>query len=463
VTVSSEPVARTMMVSERLAEHVVGTRFEELPHEVIEKAKDLLVYHLALAFAGRFSDRGRGAIALAHELSEGGGSSTIVGERQPATMLDAIFAHSGLIDWERDARHMGSMMTPGRVADPVAWVLGEREHASGRELITALVVGYDASCKLGELQPMGGDYARVPHKCAFAPFAVAAVAARLLRYDRTRTAQSIGRAAHFGMGLNAGLEHSFAFSAIARSAVLGTLVPESDDAALLHAIEGPYGLYSALFGEPPPHVEAVLENLGHEFSILDSLTESQHGSASHLAALDAGRSLMEGSPRKIDDVDRLVATLPDAFCGRFAYREIRMDRAEGASDRDAAVGRSLHLKLALLLVNGAIVPRPTLADFHDPRVQAAHSKVTLAFEPMPVDRARVEIAMKDGRTLRADGAIRSAATGDWSAWLRADGERFLSQARLTELKQLLAQLEDVDDVGRVLACTVPDLEEPPVA
>jgi 2-methylcitrate dehydratase PrpD len=448
-------------VSERLAGHVVGTRFEDLPAEVVEKAKDLLVYHVALAFAGRYSDHGRRAVALAHEMSDGGGRSTIVGQRLPATMLDAVFAHSELIGIQRDARQLRSKTTLGRVADPAVWVLGERERVSGRDLITALVVAYDASCKLGEVQPMNGDYARVPHKCAFAPFAVAAVASRLLRYDRARTAQSIGRAAHFGMGLNAGLENSYAFSAIARSAVLGTLVPDSDETAVLHAIEGPHGLYAALFGQPPDGLEAILDTLGLEFSICDASTQPHDGSASHLAALDAARTLVDRCQPSVHDFDRLVATLPDEFRGRFGYQETRMERATNAHDRDGAVVRSLQLKLAVLLATGAMVPRPTLADFDAPRVQAALAKVALEFEPMPVDRAQVELVTKGGGTLRVEGVIRPAPKGDWSAWLRTDGERFLSQKRLAELGQLLAHLEDVDDVGEVLACTVPDLDEPP--
>jgi hypothetical protein len=80
---------------------------------------------------------------------------------------------------------------------------------------------------------------------------------------------------------------------------------------------------------------------------------------------------------------------------------------------------------------------------------------------MPVDRAGLEIVMNGGRTLHAEGAVRPAPKCDWSAWLRKDGERFLSQPRLAELERLLAHLEDVDDVGEVLACTVPDLDEPP--
>jgi 2-methylcitrate dehydratase PrpD len=451
---------QTGTVSEQLAEHVAATRFEDLPSQVVEKAKDLLVYHLSLAFAARYSDHGRRAIALAHELSAGGGHSTIIGERRPATMLDAVFAHSELIDMRRDARHLPSKTCLGRVADPVAWILGEQQHASGSDLITALVVGYDASCKLGEAQPMHGDYTRVPHKCAFAPFATAAVAARLLLYDRARTAQAMCRAAHYGMGLNAGLEDSLAFSAIARSSVVGTLAPGGGD-SILHAIEGSHGLYAALFGAVPADLESTLGTLGHQYSIVDTSTQPVPGSASHTAVIDAGRALVEIERPHVRDVQRVVATLPDELRGRFAYHESQMERATTARDRDDAAGRSLQLKLAVLLVDRLVTPQPTIDEFEDPTVRSVLSKVSLAFEPMPIDRARIEIAMNDGRTFHAEGVATPSPKGDWSAWLRTDGERFLSDVKLNKLEQLLAHLEDVGDVGEVLACTVPDLDEPP--
>lgn len=455
MTVQAPAVAMTGLASERLAEHVVGLRFGDLPAEVVERAKDLITYDLGVAFAGRFTEAGRAAVALAHDLSAGGGSSTILGERRRATMLDAIFANSELMGLDDD-HHLASKVRVGRVSQSAAWALGEHEHAPGREVITALVLAYDTACKLAEPQQMAGGYAHVPHKCAFAPFAPAAVAVRLLRYGQERAARSIARAAHFGMGLNAGLEDAFTFSLVARNGVMAALLPEANGTGILRAIDGPHGLYAALFGGPPEGLEASLSTLGREFSILGASTKRYPGSASHIAPLEAGRALYERERPEPDEVQSVVATLPDEFRGRFAYQETRMDRAAEPNDEDIAVGASLQLKLAILLVEGRVVPRPTLEHWRDPRVQAALPKVTLAFEPLPVDRARIELVTKDGRTLRADGAVVPYPKGDWSAWLRKDGERFLSEAKLARLERLITHLEDVDDFAEVMACVVPD-------
>ena len=439
--------------AERLGDYVAGLRFNELPDAVVEHTKDLLISHLALMFAGRFTERGREALALAADLSGGGGASTLIGERHPATLLEAVAAHVELIDINRDARHLRSKTTPGRVNDPIAWSVGEREHASGRELIVASIAGYDIECVLAE--PVLGDpYDRVPHKCGFASFGGAATAARLLGHDAERTARALGRAAHVGMGLNAGLGSAGTFAAIARSSLVAALIVSPGHSSLLDAVDGPNGLYAALFGGRPSGLDASLERLGREHPIMGALTQRYPGSATHLAALEALLGLV-ASGVDPSQVESVVAHLPAEFTERFAHIENAMERARTRDERAGAAAGSLRLKLALLVLDRRITPRPTLEQYDDDRSAAMYRRVSLVFEPMPDETARVEVRLRGGEVLRAEGVIPSQPRGDWHGWLHADGERFLTNARLDELERLLTNLEDVPDVGAVLTCTVP--------
>ena len=450
---AASPGKDALTVSQRLAEHAIGTRFEDLPDTVVEHAKDLVVYDLACAFAGRFSTEGRQAVALAHRLSAGGDAATIVAHRERATLVDAIFAHTELMGEEAD-KHLAAKLLAGISIHPVAWVLGEHAHASGRELITALVVGYDAAVKLAEPVAMAGDYTRMPHKCAFAPFAAAAIAARLLRQDRSRAAETIARAAHLGMGNNEGYSDARVFGLIARNAVVEAMLPPLKWTETLRGVESPNGLYAMLFGGVPDRLAASLGTLGRDYAILGSNTQRYPGSASHVAALEAARELLAEVMPRGADVTSVVAVLPDEFRGRFGKAETVIDRAE---PREADLISSLRLRLAILLVEGAIV-RPTLAHLDDSDVGSVLAKISLAFERRPDDYARIEVRLADGRTLRREGATPPSTKGDWPALLRKDGQRFLSAARLAKLEALLTHLEEVEDVGDVLACTVPDVE-----
>jgi 2-methylcitrate dehydratase PrpD len=456
VTVASaEAKAPARTASERLAEHVVGLRFEDLPAEVVERAKDLITYNLGVAFAGTSTRHGRDLVALAYELSAGGGTSTIVGETRRAALMDAILANSELLG-DDDDHHLPSQVRVGRVSQSALWGLAEREHSSGREAIVALVLAYDASCTLAELHHMDGRYDIVPHKCAFAPFAPAALAARLLRHDRERTASTIGRAAHHGMGLNAGLSYAFEFSTIAQKGVLCALLPEPAGSELLDSIDGPLGLYATIYDGVPAELDDALRRLGRDFKIMAASTKRYPGSASHIAPLEAARALFAREQLTGRDIERVIAIIPDEFRGRFAHQETRMDWARDPGDEDLAVRASLRLKLAILLVTGEVAPRPTSADWRDERVQAEMQKIQLAFEPIAHDKAFIEVRLRDGRVLREEGTVTPYPRGDWGRWLRKDGEGFLSESKLAHLERLLSGLEDVDDFAQVMECVRPE-------
>jgi 2-methylcitrate dehydratase PrpD len=443
------PTSETTL-SEQLADYVTSCEFDDLPAAVVEHAKDLLINQLGLALSGRSSDVGGRAIALAHELSAGAGTSTLVGERHRVMLLDAIFAHSVLMGRELDDFSFPSALHVGRITHPIAWVLGERQRVSGRELLVAVVVGYDVACRLVPPQLLR-DYLHLPQS-AVTPLAAAAVAARLLRHDRARTTHAIAYAAHLGAGL---VEDNDVMTSgvVARNGTLAALLaqPRTDQ---LRTIEGPRGLFATWFGVDARDVEPALASLGREFAIMGTSTKRFPGSASHILALEFTRELLTRAAASADDIAGLVVTLSEDFRGRFEYMERRIDLPD-PTEHD--VSHSLRAKLALLLAHGGIVYQPTRAHFDDPAVRAALAKVSLRFEPArSLDYGRVRLSLSDGRVLEREGLVQPYPKGDWSAWLREGGERYLSAAQISKLERLLTHLEEVEDVADVMACVRPD-------
>jgi 2-methylcitrate dehydratase PrpD len=238
--------------------------------------------------------------------------------------------------------------------------------------------------------------------------------------------------------------------------VLCALLPEPAGSELLDSIDGPLGLYATIYDGVPAELGGALGRLGRDFKIMSASTKRYPGSASHIAPLEAARALFARENLTGSDVERVIAIIPDEFRGRFAHQEARMDWARDLGDEDLAVRASLRLKLAILLVTGEVVPRPTSADWRDERVQAAMPSVELVFEPIPHDKAFVEVRLRDGRVVREEGTVTPYPRGDWGRWLRTNGARFLSDAKLARLERLLSGLEDVDDFAEVMACVTPD-------
>ncbi|HEX9268568.1 MAG TPA: MmgE/PrpD family protein [Candidatus Limnocylindria bacterium] len=448
----------TSTVAERLADHIVGLRFEDLPDDVVEKTKDLLVNHMSLAFAGRSTDDGQRALAFAHELSGDGGVATVVGDRRRARPVDAVFAHSGLISvaqWHDFV--MPSGLHPGVVTHPAAWVFAEEQHRSGKELLSAVVVGYDAGCKLADAVQGYQSYAR-RKGYTYGPICSAATAARLLDLDRRQVEDALGIAAHSGMGLVEGTDVTwYAYPLVARAGATAALLARAGARSAATTIEGEHGFFVAFFDRVPDGLDASLATLGSDFAIAQASTKRYPSSGMNVIAIELMLDLARSGIRE-PDVAELVACIPEQRRPRDSFFEALIEQPEPS--RLHAQG-SLRFWLALILADGGL-DTARFERVHDPAIQAAFRKVRLQYEPgHDVDRyTRLEVTMRDGDRRVVEGQDEVYRKGDWRALLRRDGERFLSNGRLDELERLLTHLEDVRDASDVLRCTVPDKDDP---
>jgi 2-methylcitrate dehydratase PrpD len=67
---------------ERLAAYAIGLRFESIPREAINKAQDVILHNLAVAFGGVGTDQFNKAVDFAAARS---GSATIIGQSRRAS------------------------------------------------------------------------------------------------------------------------------------------------------------------------------------------------------------------------------------------------------------------------------------------------------------------------------------------------------------------------------------------
>jgi 2-methylcitrate dehydratase PrpD len=113
-------------VSERLADHVYGLGFEDLPGPVVDKTKDLLIHHLGLALRGHGDPVSRQAVHVGRYLSGSNDDCTVIGERQGASLLDAVFVNSLPMGYhELDDFQLPPGVHQRVVTYPVALAFGE--------------------------------------------------------------------------------------------------------------------------------------------------------------------------------------------------------------------------------------------------------------------------------------------------------------------------------------------------
>src|SRR5208282_4596830 len=113
-----------------------------------------------------------------------------------ATLVNGIMGHA----LELDDVHGDALMHPGAPVMPASLAIGELAGASGKELITSVVVGYETEARVGSaVNPSHYQYWHTTGTCG--TFGAAAASGRLLRLDQEKMVNTLGIAGTQAAGL----------------------------------------------------------------------------------------------------------------------------------------------------------------------------------------------------------------------------------------------------------------------
>lgn len=184
-----------------LAEFASSLTLSAIPLAVVAHAKLCLLDGLACALYGAQLEWGRIGADVASALAPGG-DATLWGHHNKAGAAAAALANgTALHGFEIDDVHVRAMLHPGAVVLPAVLALAETEGATGAQLLTAIIAGYEAGIRTGISTgiPHGarGYHATGTVGCV----AAAAGAANLLGLDADRAANALGIGATQAAGL----------------------------------------------------------------------------------------------------------------------------------------------------------------------------------------------------------------------------------------------------------------------
>ena len=368
--------ASAVSISRQLANHAATTAFDAMSAAVLDTAKLYMLDTLAVAWAG--SDAPGCSEAHAMLVDEGGrqdATAWAYGGRLAAPAAAFINGmSSSALDYDslgRDAAvHVNIAVLPAALA------VAEREHVSGRDFLTALVLGSDIVCRLGAAAkhpPRGFHYT-----AAFGVFGAAAAAARLLRLDTATTDHALGIAfMQAGGTQQANIEPSLAkrmLSAFAaRSGVYAALLAQRGITAPAHSIEGEFGLYK-LYQDGNP--QRLLDALGSRFDSVN-LSIKQYPSCGCNHTTIAGMlDLVKKHDLEPDDVESVELTVSPY-----------MDRIVGmpydpSSDAQVAAQFSIRYSVACVLVRRRLgLAEIQEAAARDPAINRHVGKVSIRIDP----------------------------------------------------------------------------------
>ena len=131
-----------MSQTKTLAAYGAALRYEDIPSDVLNRAKNLTLQTLGVSLGALGSDVGRRAVELGRIMGGGSSEATIWGEGSKVSAAAAGLANGTLadaLDWE-DCSWTGH---PSACAVSTAFAVAEQLRASGKDYLLALITAYE--------------------------------------------------------------------------------------------------------------------------------------------------------------------------------------------------------------------------------------------------------------------------------------------------------------------------------
>ena len=395
-------------IAEQLAAFAADLRFEQVPEAVRARAKHLILDASGIALASTRHEFAQRALAGLLELGDRGevpglGFDATLTPRDAAT-LNGILCHG--LDF--DDTHLAGIVHATASAWPAALSSAMMTGASGRDLLTAYILGVEVAARLGAVAK--GAF----HQVGFHPtalcgtFGAALLAGRLMGLTAGQLAMAQGIALSMAAGsfqfledgawtkrLHPGWAAACGITAagLARAGFVGASAP----------YEGRFGLYKSYLGplEAGCDQRLATAGLGTVWEAMNVAVKPYPACHFTHGCLDAAIALAGEAPIDPDRVARIRTLLPAGVVSTVCEPLDAKRRPQNAYDAQF----SIPYQVATALLRG----RFTLAELEpdalvDPGILGLAAKVDYAVDPdttFPKHYSgEVVVEMTDGATLR---------------------------------------------------------------
>ena len=455
----------------QLARWVSGLSFADLPADVVAATRLRVLDVIGLALAGSTTPFGRSTRKAALALSPPGSSRILAtGERvgsPTAAFANAAFAQA----LEFDDTHNESVVHMSSPAVAAALALAETRTTSGRELIVAIALANEISCRIGSVAS-GQFHRRGFHPTGlFAPFGVTCLAGRLLGSDAVILSRALGICGSFAAGLLEcwvdGTQSKFLHSGwAAQSGIAAATLAHAGVTGPPTILEGRFGLFASHLQHPETRkeLERVTEGLGTTW-------ESRNASfkpypAAHVLHpyVDAVLRARERHAIVPEDVARIEC--PVAEFNVSIVCEPLAEKLAPASDSHARI--SLQYTVAEALYAGRLGRSAYSEESRaSPAILALARRVTYVVDPTFPGPGRfkgaVRITMRDGRVIAETqehnlGSVENPMSAEQlRAKFDENAAGILSDPQRDRLAGDVDQLDVLDDAAILVEHAIPAL------
>ncbi|HBI83462.1 MmgE/PrpD family protein [Orrella sp. NBD-18] len=295
--------------SAELAKFASGLNFADIPESVASRCEDLLLDTMASILAGSTA-RPVKAIAKYAELMgpANGQSEDYVNRHLTSPMFAAMVNAAAAHVVEQDDVHNGSVFHPAAVVFPPAIAVAQAIGASGKELITAAVAGYEVGIRIGEF--LGRSHYKIFHTTGTAGTVAAAVTVgRLLKLNPEQMLNAIGSGGTQAAGLweflrDAADSKQLHTAHAAASGLTAAYLAQDGFTGARRILEGLQGMGAGMSLDADP--AKLVDRLGTRWALAET-SFKYHASCRHThPAADALQFVMREHGLKASDIASVI-------------------------------------------------------------------------------------------------------------------------------------------------------------
>lgn len=392
-----------------LVDYCLATTYESLPQAVVEATRNQILDTVGVALAGIKESGVNELRELGLELG-GRPEAVIWGSRQrlpahDAARINATMAHALDYDdiYEKSFMHPGVVNVPAALA--TADLLGGR--VSGKQVIAAVALGVDISCRLANSAQPGVNGFKVGwhNTTLYGYFASALVAGKLMGLTRAQMVAAAGIAYHQAAGnaqahVDGALTKRMGPGFACYTGLYAARLAQRGVPGARGVLEGVRGFFHQYHGNHYAR-GLLLDGLGHDFAAPDVAFKPWPSCRGSHTAVEAALTLFKAQRIDADEVEKItIHTGPDDFqlLGTpLAKKRQPTSTVEAQFSNPWVVAVALQDKeVALRHFTPAALGRPDLL--------AITRRITTAADPGLAkpgggpSAARIEVQLKSGRS-----------------------------------------------------------------
>lgn len=381
------------MVTRQLAAFIADLKFENLPRATVDMSRKLLLDGVGCMLAGVNGEAARNVSAMIRCLG-GERQATILPGNTQGSVRDAAFVNGiSLYSVGLNDVHSPSGAHPGACVIPTVLAMGEWLRAPGKDLLAAMVAGYEVNGRVGRaIIPTHRERGFHPTGTC-GTFGATAAAARLLGFDAEKTANALGIAGSQAAGLYE-CHHDGTSTMIFHA---GRAAQNGVEAALLvrwgmtgpaTVLEGSKGFFRATSNHSD--AEAAMSDIGRRYELDGTSFRPYFGCSSTISASGATANLLRRVKVDAGDIEQIRVR---------CHPIVAQDNADADPRTLLAARLSLPFNVALVLTYGDVLAADLeVRELDNAAIRALLPKVRLVSDPgMPRRGVHMEFQFKDGR------------------------------------------------------------------